>query len=203
MPGVKAAGSVKSTLGAVVSHPIRVQALTILTERVASPKQIADTLTLSISDVSYHVRVLKDLGLIEVVREKKVRGAIAHYYRGVARPSFTDEEWAALSIKERNATSVYLLQLAMADAVASLEAGILDARPDRCLTRFPGLVDREGWGELNSLHGEMLDRTMEIQAASAERMAREPEGEQIPITSVAMFFERFNTARQSAWGRRS
>jgi DNA-binding transcriptional ArsR family regulator len=190
MSTVKTTGSIKSTLGAVVAHPIRVQALTILTERVASPKQIADALRVPIGDTSYHIRVLKKLDLIEVVREEKVRGAVAHYYRAVARPSFTDEEWAALPVEERNATSTYLLQLVLTDAAAALEAGTLDARPDRYLTRFPGLVDREGWNELNELHGEMLDRTHQIQAASTSRMAREPGAEQIPITSVAMFFER-------------
>jgi DNA-binding transcriptional ArsR family regulator len=190
MAAVKDGGSIESTLGAVVAHPIRVQVLTILTERVASPKQLADELGVPIGHTSYHTRVLRELELIEVVREGQVRGAVQHFYRAVVRPKFTDAEWTALSIDERRPTSTYLLQLALADAAAALEAGTLDARPDRYLTRMPGLVDQEGWDELNELHGSLLDRTLQIQAASAERMARNPGGAQIPITSVGMFFER-------------
>jgi hypothetical protein len=190
MQPVRNGGATESTLGAVVAHPIRVQVLTILTERIASPKQMADELEVPVGHTAYHCRVLRDLEVIEVVREEKVRGAVRHSYRAVARPSFTDKEWAALTVAERSPTSVYMLQLAMADAAAAVEAGTLDGRPDRYLTRVPGLVDQEGWSELNELHAETLERTMQILASSADRMAGEPSGEQIPIVSVALFFER-------------
>jgi DNA-binding transcriptional ArsR family regulator len=190
MSAVKTGRAAESSLAAVVGHPIRVQALTILTERVASPKEIAHAIEEEVGLVSYHVRVLKELGMIEVVDEQKRRGAIEHFYRGVARPSFTDEEWAALSLEERRPVSLYALQLAFADAAAALEAGTLDSRPDRYVTRLPGLVDADGWSELNALHREILDRTLEVQAASAERMARDPEKKSIPISTVTMFFEK-------------
>lgn len=74
-----------------MSHPLRVQALTILNERVASPSDIAAELGMPIGRVSYHVRALLDLGCIEEVETRPVRGALEHLYRAVRRPlTYTD-----------------------------------------------------------------------------------------------------------------
>jgi len=64
-----------------LNHPVRIQALAILTDRTAGPRDIAAALDKKISCVSYHIRVLEELELIELVDEKAVRGAIAHFYR--------------------------------------------------------------------------------------------------------------------------
>ena len=67
-----------------LAHPLRVRALAILTEREASPSELAEELDEPLGNVSYHVRLLHDLGLIELVRTTPRRGAIEHHYR--ARP---------------------------------------------------------------------------------------------------------------------
>ena len=50
------------------------------------------------------------------------------------------------------------------------------------------LVDEDGFQELCELHTELHERTMEIQARSAERMTGSRE-EGIPTVSASMFFE--------------
>ncbi len=50
------------------------------------------------------------------------------------------------------------------------------------------LVDEEGFAELSDLHMEAWERTLEIQAKSAERMTQSQE-EGIPTVSTTMFFE--------------
>jgi DNA-binding transcriptional ArsR family regulator len=72
--------SVHESLPKALSHPVRVKALAIFAERTASPKEIAAALDLSISNASYHVRVLDDLELIELREEERVRGSLAHFY---------------------------------------------------------------------------------------------------------------------------
>lgn len=67
-----------------LAHPLRVRALAILTEREASPSELAEELNEPLGNVSYHVRLLHDLGLIELVGTTPRRGAIEHHYR--ARP---------------------------------------------------------------------------------------------------------------------
>ena len=80
-----------------LSHPIRMQILTILHKRVASPNQIAQELGEGLSQVSYHVKVLKEYKCIELVRTEPRRGAVEHFYRATARSFFSDDEFKSLS----------------------------------------------------------------------------------------------------------
>ncbi|MEA2125613.1 MAG: hypothetical protein QOI80_2395 [Solirubrobacteraceae bacterium] len=52
----------------------------------ASPKELASQLDEKLGNVSYHVRILARLGLIELVRETPRRGAVEHHYRSTPRP---------------------------------------------------------------------------------------------------------------------
>lgn len=62
-------------------HPLRAKALSLIAEGVASPKLIAQKLGVEVSKVAYHVRVLRELGCIELVETRQRRGAIEHLYR--------------------------------------------------------------------------------------------------------------------------
>lgn len=69
-----------------LSHPLRASILTELDGGEASPKELAQTLDEKLGNVSYHVRILARLGLIELVRTTPRRGAVEHHYRAVPRP---------------------------------------------------------------------------------------------------------------------
>ena len=73
-----------------LSHPIRVRVLALLEERMASPVELAEVLGVSLGSVSYHVRNLHRLGLIELKKETRRRGAIEHHYRAKERPSVSE-----------------------------------------------------------------------------------------------------------------
>jgi DNA-binding transcriptional ArsR family regulator len=83
--------SVPESLAKALSHPIRVKALAVFADRISSPKELAVVLDLPISNVSYHVRVLVELGLIELREEERVRGSLAHFY-GLNEQSGVDEK---------------------------------------------------------------------------------------------------------------
>jgi predicted transcriptional regulator len=59
-----------------LSHELRVEILTILNERVASPNELAKELGEGLSQVSYHVKVLRDYGTITLVKTVPRRGAV-------------------------------------------------------------------------------------------------------------------------------
>jgi DNA-binding transcriptional ArsR family regulator len=68
----------------VLSHPLRPQILEMLALRgEASPNEIARELGVPLGTLSYHTRLLRDSGWIELVREVPRRGAVEHYYRAV------------------------------------------------------------------------------------------------------------------------
>jgi DNA-binding transcriptional ArsR family regulator len=165
-----------------LSHPVRVECLTILAERVASPRELAELLDDDLSNVSYHVRVLDELGLIELVREESVRGAVAHYYKAVERPLLSIAEWEKMPLEVRKMFSAYNWDVLIKDATLAIERGTFDQRPDRHLTRTSLLLDSKGFERLSKAMDELLETILEEQAASAARMSKSGEK---PIHSVA------------------
>ncbi|HVV91263.1 MAG TPA: winged helix-turn-helix domain-containing protein [Solirubrobacterales bacterium] len=188
MPPAKTASTMEMTLAAIVAHPTRARSFLILAERTASPAEIAKEIGKDVGHVGYHVRKLQQLDLIELVDEKPVRGAVEHFYRAIERPYVSEEEFAGQSIEEREVFTRAILQLHVADVARAMDEHTFDARSNRAILRTPMLVDEEGFAELSELHLEMYDRTLEIQARSAERMAGK-DVESIPTVSTSMFFE--------------
>jgi DNA-binding transcriptional ArsR family regulator len=188
MPPAKTAATMETTLATIVAHPTRARAFTILTERTASPVEIAQEIGKDVGHVGYHVRKLLQLDLIELVDERPVRGAVEHFYRAIERPVVTEEEFAEQSIEEREVFTRHILQRHVTDIARAMDEHTVDARVNRVVTRMPILVDEDGFQELSELHTEVLERTMEIQARSAERMTGSDE-DGIPTVSSSMFFE--------------
>jgi DNA-binding transcriptional ArsR family regulator len=69
-----------------LSKKERVEIFAIICERVASPKEIADELNEGLSQVSYHVKVLRECRLVVVDHEVPRRGAVEHFYLRLRRP---------------------------------------------------------------------------------------------------------------------
>ena len=61
------------------AHPLRLEILRALGSR-ASPTELSRRLGAPLGSVSYHVRVLAELGALQLVEQLPRRGAIEHYY---------------------------------------------------------------------------------------------------------------------------
>ena len=164
--------AVDSRLAKALAHPLRVQLLAGLNEGVASPNELAKRLGEPLTNVSYHVRMLHDLGCIELVETEPRRGALEHYYRAVVRPFFGERDWKKLPKNARGSISDAVLQLVWEDASEAIKSGQFDERDDRHLSRTVLALDEQGWGELQELLAKTLDRAMEIQAESASRASK-------------------------------
>src|SRR3954452_6553984 len=141
MPPAKAApASMETALAAIVAHPTRARAFTILGERTASPVEIAQEIGKDVGHVGYHVRKLLQLDVVELVDERPVRGAVEHFYRATSRAYVSTEELADRSVEEREVFTRHILQFHVADIARALDAGTFDARPNRALVRMPLVV---------------------------------------------------------------
>lgn len=167
--------SPQEVLVKALNHPVRVKALTILTEKIASPKEISAQIEIPLSNVSYHVRVLDELGLVEIVEEESVRGSVAHFYKAVERPLIDNPDWEKLSPKVRSAFSGYVIETLMSDAAASLAAGVFDRRDDRHLSRTPLTLDERGWRRVCEIQAKALNQILKEQATAAERLGKSRE----------------------------
>jgi DNA-binding transcriptional ArsR family regulator len=170
-----------------LSHPVRVECLTVLTKRVASPRELSEVLEHDLSNISYHVRTLDELGLIELVKEESVRGAVAHYYKAVERPLISETEWEQLPPEVRKAIAAYGWDLLFRDATEAIELGTFDSRPERHLSRTTLLLDSEGFERLSARMDALLEAILAEQAAAAERMNESGEKPMHAIAAAALF----------------
>jgi DNA-binding transcriptional ArsR family regulator len=67
------------------SDETRNQIITLLAERPATTKQLAEALDKPKGSVGHHLKALEEAGLVEVVRTRKVRAITEKYYGRVAR----------------------------------------------------------------------------------------------------------------------
>lgn len=157
------------TLVKAISHPDRVLALNILNERVASPTELARELNVPVNYIAYHVRQLEKYDCVELVKTAPRRGATEHWYRATRRGYFRDEEWMRVPLSLREPLVRTVLTKLGEDVSTSIDDGKFEGRADRHCTHTSGLVDEEGWSEVQDLLTEMLERYLAIQAASRER----------------------------------
>lgn len=152
------------------SHPIRAHILNILSEGENSPGRMQRRMeNVSLSLVCHHVKVLREVGLIELVEIRKRRGRKEHVYRATKRQFFDVDEWEAIDPKFRDPIVATILRQISEDAGRSAAEGRFNELPDRHLSRSPVELDREGWTEVVDGLEEALNRVLEAHARSRER----------------------------------
>jgi hypothetical protein len=166
---------VEQVVAKAFAHPLRVQSLIILNEKVASPNMLSQQLDQSLNLVAYHVRVLEKYDCIELVDTKQRRGATEHFYRATRRQFLTDNEWARLPKSLRGGLSGAMLKPAFDDVEEALDANTFDELDDRHLSRTPMSVDKQGWEDAAEVLANALDRLIEIQGEATTRMAESNE----------------------------
>jgi DNA-binding MarR family transcriptional regulator len=166
-------------------HPIQIEALTILAEQTASPKEVAVKLKLTTAKagyVSHHIKELESRGLVELVRTEPRRGATEHFYRALHPLIVSDEDSERMSFEERLTLSCWIISRMSADFVMAVETGTIDERSNRQISRFPLQLDEKGYKDLVADYGQAFHRTLAIKAESEDRLAGSGKGE--PISAM-------------------
>lgn len=71
----------EAEIAQALKHPLRRKLLTAFTSgRLLSPTEVASSIDESLSDVSYHVRVLVKYGFLRLRVKEQVRGSEKNYY---------------------------------------------------------------------------------------------------------------------------
>jgi hypothetical protein len=158
----------------------------VLEQRTATPKDLSQTLGVGLENLAYHVRALRDFGLIELERSEQVRGAVAHYYRARARPRITARAWEQLpDISKRAIVGAALEQLG-ALVSAAAEQGCF-ARPESHMSRRPLALDEQGFLEASSILSRTLDELSAVERESQTRIASG--ASEVAATAVALLFD--------------
>jgi len=181
--------AVEASLAVLAAHPTRIQAFIYLSEREASPSEIAEALGEKTNYVNNHVKKLEEIGAIELVDELVVGNRVKKIYRAVETGFSGTEEFEKMSKPQREVVTMSILRFILADFSAAVGARIFDSRPDRSLLRYPDQVDDQGFREISELHDDTFFKTREIVARAANRIAKDPNSA-IPFTATTMLYER-------------
>jgi DNA-binding transcriptional ArsR family regulator len=171
-----------------LAHPLRMKLLVAMSEREASPSELATELNEPLGNVAYHVRMLERLECIELVRTTPRRGALEHHYRAIARPQLEVADWERVPASARRSISWDRISEIWQDLSAALGSGHFDERTDRHLGWTSLTLDEAGWSQLSTELRALQDRALEIQAESAARIERDPEAA-ISSKLVLMHYE--------------
>ena len=109
-------------------HHLRQRILARLDEGVASPSEMAKEFEESLPLVSYHVRILLQLGCVGLVREGRRRGAIEHYYALTPAGERVIATFASATVRQKLCAAQKLVEDAREIQVAgSVREAISDA----------------------------------------------------------------------------
>ncbi|HEY5941607.1 MAG TPA: helix-turn-helix domain-containing protein [Solirubrobacterales bacterium] len=158
-----------STLLKALAHPVRARALTVLNQRVASPSELAAEQEEAVGYVAYHVRVLHEMELIELVNTRQVRGATEHFYRGTVKPYLSEDFWEQLPEDTRSGISVTGLDVLNQAIKQAFEQKTFDARVDRHLSNLSLSLDEKGWEDAGALLAACLKGLIQVGAEAASR----------------------------------
>ena len=182
----------RSTAASVLAHPVRVRVLEILNERDMSPIEFCREgfapEKMDVSHVAYHFRELAEYGCLKVIEQNKRRGSIEHVYRGIGRAYFSDVEWSALSLGERERISKTVVQGLLARIEGAVMTGTFDERDDRHLSWIAMKLDEQGWAEMATTLGAAFGEVEQIRKNAETRLADSGDAA-IPATCAILGFE--------------
>lgn len=171
-----------------LAHPLRIKILNALEQRTASPSDIADEVGAPLTNVSYHIRHLHQLGVIKLVRRSVRGGTVKHYYRAESRPRITDEAWAEVPEIVKQALSDAILGQIAEQVNASAATGGFN-RTEANASRVPLVLDGRGWDEAAAELKRTRERLAEIQRDAQQRLDAGGDGAHEHATAVLMLFE--------------
>ena len=167
------------------SHPIRAEILNILSEGPNSPSRMHRRMeTGSLQVVCHHIKILREVGLIELMRIEPRGNRKEHIYRATKRQFFTLEEWLAVDPKFRDPVIGTILRQISDDTGRAAAEGRFSEFPDSHLSRSPIELDSMGWTEVVEILEIALKGILEAHARSKERA--QATGEALMIARVVM-----------------
>lgn len=177
-----------------LAHPLRIHILRVLEDRVASPSEIAAELDAPLGNVSYHVRFLARMGLIELSSTEPRRGAVEHYYRAVGRPQISAKAWEQVPQVVKDALMSSALDEIGKMVAAAARTGGFD-RDQARVSRKAYALDQQGFDDLSEVVAELQDRAAKIERESASRLAGgDGEACELDAGVVMMLFEAADSA---------
>ena len=175
-----------------LDHVLRQHILLGAVAGEVSPNGLSQALGEGLSQVSYHVKVLRDdcEGMIEETRTVPRRGAVEHYYRASVKTLFPAKAWRRLKKGLRAVVGAGQASDLFNDLAGALKAGKLQGGHDH-ITRTPLVLDAEGQRNVRAIAERASKEVEDEQRATANRRekANGDGGEVVGYTFALLAFE--------------
>ena len=173
------------------AHPIRMHILDILSEGPNTPMRMQARMPeISLNLVSYHVKFLAKLGLIELIAEPKRGNLKEHLYRARERQHLTNEDWEQIDPSQRSPVTSVIMRIVSEDINRGMAEGKLDLLPDNHISRSPLELDQQGWQKVSAVLDDTLETILEAHSESKHRASYgESKGEELlPVRVIMLQF---------------
>lgn len=175
-----------------LDHALRQHILLATVAGEVSPSELSKALGEGLSQISYHVKVLREDcdGMIEETRTEPRRGAVEHYYRANAKTLLPAKAWRRLKKGLRAVVGAGQASDLFNDLADALKAGKLQGKHDH-ITRTPLVLDAEGERNVKAIAERATKEVEDEQRATAKRMekANGDGGKAVGYTFALLAFE--------------
>jgi DNA-binding transcriptional ArsR family regulator len=171
-----------------LAHPLRAKILYELQDHEASPKNLAAHFGIPLSNVAYHIQVLRKLKLIRLVRKTPRRGAIEHRYKADHAAVIDDDAWSQTPglVKERM-VAAELEEVGRYVMEAAATGGF--NRGNGHLSRTRLVLDGPAWDVLADKLKDVWDLAKELEKESTARLRKSNHEDERRTGLVMMLFE--------------
>lgn len=178
----RATGLIDPALHVLVKDPLRIHIMAITIQRLFSPSEFAREAGIALNVASYHFKVLKEHGFIELVDAIKVRGALKHMYRATKSGFISDTDWGQVAAALKPGVAGAALQDLNTRVSQALELGTFYTRDNAWLAWAPRMLDEIAWEDLIDMIAWAFKESKEFEV---ETIKREINGEghgRFPVT---------------------
>jgi DNA-binding transcriptional ArsR family regulator len=156
-----------------LDHVLRQHILLATVAGEVSPNELSKALDQGLSQVSYHVKVLRDDcdGIIEEIRTEPRRGAVEHYYRATEKSLFPAKTWRRLKKGLRTVVGAGQASDLFNDLADAVKAGKLQGAQDH-LIRTPLVLDAKGRQNVKAIAERATREVEDEQRATAKRLKK-------------------------------
>jgi len=151
-----------------LAHPLRREILRELERRADSASGLARRLDVPLSNLTYHLRILRRAELVREVRAEPRRGVVERFYEPAGRSYVESGRWAQLPEGLRRSASRAWLESVGREVAESEAAGGFEAG-DAQMLRARVQLDAAGRAELGRAMEDLYARALEL-----ERKADDP-----------------------------
>jgi DNA-binding transcriptional ArsR family regulator len=185
----RASGLIDPNVGVVTKDPLRVQIVALATQRPIAPSEFAREAGIALNVASYHFRVLRNHGFLEIVEEVKVRGSTKHMHIATKSGFISDANWGQLEQALKPGVAGQALQDFNVRVGQAMEAGTIYLRSDMCLYWAPGDLDEIAWSEFVSVMAWTREEFKRLGIDTVERRAKGESQDSFPVTFAIAGFQ--------------